>query len=199
MFPIVLTFHHILPPHCKVEWVCRDRFYCKYFLGFPAFPADVIPLWWYPAAVATSRLMPKQTPRCFCEALGSSGASEWSQAVGQEKVGIWSKEFVTLIWAGHSSISRTTQEPDIAVQWDNTAWRAFKVQMLSFCDDFILLDRFQSQLKASYFLRNVTQHKVCTILHLERLNVRGDSHHRCVPVRLVIIMTSYINQLLCSV
>ena len=193
LFPIVLTypckfFHHILPPCCKVEWVCRDRFYCKYFLGFPAFlAADVIPLWWYPAAVATSRLMPKQTPRCFCEALGSSGASEWSQAVGQEKVGIWSKEFVTLIWAGHSSISRTTQEPDIAVQWDNTAWRAFKVQMLSFCNDFILLDTFQRQLKAPYFLGNVTQQKVWTVLHLERLNVWGDSHRRCVPVRLVII------------
>ena len=195
LFPIVLTypwkyFHHILPPYCKVEWVTRLDYRCvvtdftvNIFLASPAFPADVIPLWWYPAAVATSRLMPKQTPRCFCEALGSSGASEWSQAVGQEKVGIWSKEFVTLIWAGHSSISRTTQEPDTAVQWDNTAWRAFKVQMLS----FILLDRFQSQLKASYFLRNVTQYKVWTILHLERLNVWGDSHRRCVPVRLVII------------
>ena len=172
----------------SVSW----QIYCKYFLGFPAFPADVIPLWWYPAAaVATSRLMPKQTPRCFCEALGSSGASEWSQAVGQEKVGIWSKEFVTLIWAGHSSISRTTQEPDTAVQWDSTAWIAFKVQMF-FLWWFYLLDTFQRQLKASYFLGNVTQHKVWTVLHLERLNVGGDSHRR------LVIMTSNINQLLVS-
>ena len=101
LFPIVLTypckvFHHILPPYCKVEWVCHDRFYCKYFLGFPAFLADVIPLWWYPAAVATSRLMPKQTPRCFCEALGSSavepvsGARQWGKKrLGSEARNSW--------------------------------------------------------------------------------------------------------------
>ena len=146
-------------------------------------PCDGIQLPWPPAASCQNRLLGVFVKPWV--------AVQWSQAVGQEKVGIWSKEFVTLIWAGHSSISLTTQEPDIAVQWDSTAWRAFKVQMLSFCDDFILLDTFQRQLKAPYFLGNVTQQKVWTVLHLERLNVWGDSHRR-----LVIIMTSNINQVL---
>ena len=48
LFPIVLTYpckvsHHILPPYCKVEWACRDRFYSKYFLGFPSFPRRCYP------------------------------------------------------------------------------------------------------------------------------------------------------------